>query len=368
MGTELKMKKILLVSLWDNENFGNRLQMIALKRIIEKMGYSVECVPNDYSFNYMKIKGAIKYTLGKMGVRKYKVVCLKSLRKHSLRKSCDKLIQNQSKLVYNFNIPSDFDETEYAAAIVGSDQVWHKWTPLDNELYYYYLQFMPAYKRISYAASFGFDSFPNSDREIHAKYLKEMRAISCREKTGCQLVKDLVNIDAELVLDPTLCVGRDYWSSIEERPFFTLPKRYVVVMLLGKKDEHYATIQQFAMKNKLKIIDIMDEKNYDIWKLTIGSFIWLIHNAEFVFTDSFHCTVFSILYERTFTVFQRRGDGFEKMFDRISTLLELCGLSQCVYHEDGISNVPLDFSGVNDSLSLMVTKSLTWLHKTLCDS
>ena len=79
--------------------------------------------------------------------------------------SCDRLLQNQTKSVHNFITPSDFNTFEYVATVVGSDQVWHKWTTLDNKLECYYLQFMPQSKRISYTTSFGFDSFPEPDRK-----------------------------------------------------------------------------------------------------------------------------------------------------------------------------------------------------------
>ena len=183
------MEKVLLVTLWGYDNFGNRLQEIALKNMIEKNGYQVECVPNNYSSTIkQRFKDTIKIFLSKFGVSKYRYVNLRKVRHQYLKESSTQLLSPETKLVHNFEVPGNLIPENYVAAVVGSDQVWHRWTRFANELDFYYLNFMPMEKRISYAASFGFENFPPEDRQQHIKGLSEMYAISCREKTGCELV------------------------------------------------------------------------------------------------------------------------------------------------------------------------------------
>ena len=359
------MEKVLLITLWGNSNFGNRLQLIALKRIIEQFGIVVECVPNDVTKNENRLKNNIKFVLGKYGMDKYKLIYLRKAREKALKKSSSKYIIPQTKCVHNFIIPSELNERDYIAAVVGSDQVWHRWTEYENELDFYYLSFIPKSKRISYAASFGFESFPENDKEKHLKYLNEMRAISCRERTGCKLIRDHLEKSAEWVLDPTLCVNLNFWTTIEEKPKFKIPDKYAVVMMLGNKSMYNSNIEKFLNLKKLSVIDINDYDNKDIWNITIGNFIWLIHHAQFIFTDSFHCTVFSILFERQFIVFRRDEREFEHMFDRIATLLDYLDLNHCVYEKNCIIEHAIDYATVKRKIDAMSKYSVNWLRNAL---
>ena len=217
---------------------------------------------------------------------------------------------------------------EYDFAIVGSDQVWHKWGNDLKELPYYYLEFMPKEKRLSYAASFGFDEFPTIDREKHIKGLKGMHAISCREQSGCRLIKEATGKEATHVLDPTLLLKPEEWRNIEA-DISTVVKpeeKYIFIYFLGNIIEEYRQyIDEIASKRGLRIIDFLDMQDKNIACCGVGEFVSFIDHADYVLTDSFHCTVFSILFEKEFTVFKRKQEGFEKMYSRIEELLQSTG-------------------------------------------
>lgn len=221
------------------------------------------------------------------------------------------------------------DWSMYDLAIVGSDQVWHNWHKDSMELPYYYLEFMPSEKRVSYAASFGFEEFPAEDRAEHIKGLKGMHAISCRESSGCALIKRETDRDAVHVLDPTLLLSADEWRKVAA----PIPENlhaskggYAFMYFLGQiPDEYQKFIEDVQAKRGIKMIDFMDLKKEAIARCGVGEFLSLIDNADYVVTDSFHCTVFSILFQKEFTVFKRKGEGFEKMFGRIEDLLQATG-------------------------------------------
>lgn len=360
------MKKVLLVTWWDNNNFGNRLQAIALKQMIDQTGYHAVCVPNTYTMPInWRIKQFVKLCLGTIGVKKYKYTRLRKKRINSLRVSSSVLLSPTTKQVVNFDPSQIINPNEYEGAVVGSDQVWHKWTNHSKELEFFYLNFMPQNKRISYAASFGFEIFPDEDQSDHINGLNGMLNISCREKTGCFLVNQHTNKDADLVLDPTLCVHRSFWDNIEKKPSYMKDKKFIFVMLLGKKELYYPYIKDYADKNSLDIIDLTDNDNQEVWSTTINNFIWLVHNAELICTDSFHCTVFSILYEKPLTIFHRQESGFEKMFDRINTLLDICDLHECEYNGESINDFCPNYKNAKERLSCMVEYSNKWLIDAL---
>ena len=360
------MKKVLLVTLWDYANFGNRLQAIALKNMIESDGYQVVCVPNVRSYPLKtNVKKIAKSVLAALHINRFAYVKLVNLRKKYLKESSDKLLAEFTPVVHNFHFPKGYDLTQTVAAVSGSDQVWHRWTQHENELDYYYLQFMPQEKRISYAASYGFEAYPQRDAEAHKRGVNGMHFISCREKTGCELVSSISDQKAELVLDPTLCVGRDFWEQLMERPHYDVPKHYLFCMMLGSPEGYSPYLERYAKEKNLEIVDIRSFSDPEMWKTTIGGFIWLIRHADLVCTDSFHCCVFSILFEKTFTVFKRQEKGFDHMYDRIATLLHATGLEQSEFDRERLNDQQMDFKVAKERIEPMVQSSRNWLKEAL---
>lgn len=329
------MKRFLLVTLQDNCNIGNRLQNYALQRVIEQHGGMVTNLDNGYTPTLSlkeDIKNIIKRCLVSIGCEKYKEAVNKQYRRQAIEEFTNKYISNIKHITYE----DAFDENwnAYNLAIVGSDQVWHRWRKNSKELPYYYLEFLPNEKRVSYAASFGFEKFPPSDREEHIKGLLEMREISCREQSGCVLVEAETGRTALQVLDPTLLLNSTDWRSVEGdiSQIIKSGERFAFVYFLGDITEEYRDfIDSIAKKRRIRIIDFMDMQNRKIAHCGVGEFIRFIDHADYVFTDSFHCTVFSVIFNKKFTVFRRKGEGFEKMFSRIEDLLSSTGKLDCIY-------------------------------------
>lgn len=354
---------VLYVTLWGYINFGNRLQALALREIIKKIGFNITCARYKKEKKTNGIKEFIRAGLGFSGVYKYKRSYFLKLRELALKKSSH-LYEPTTRNICQYQTSAIVDPKNYVAAVTGSDQIWHRWAgPLD--LPYFYLEFMPPEKRISYAASFGFEEFPEADKEQHYKGLQGMRFISCREESGCKLVEEATGKPGTLVLDPTLCVERSYWDSLEEKPKYIKERPYLLVYMLGKRDEYYDFIKKYAQLNDFEIIDLHDTNRKDVWKTTIGGFIWLVHHAETICTDSFHCTVFSILYQRPFQVFRRKQKGFEHMFDRIETLLKLAGLESCEFDGKTIKKEDIDYNQVEKKINVEKEKSISWLRNAL---
>lgn len=336
----MSKKRVLVVTLFDDNNIGNRLQNYALQYALKECGVQVTVLDNGYTTKptvKRRIIVGIQAILGDFGIRKYRGEYQKYITKEKRRKANEEFDKNSIGDIVSVGNKRvlQMDWTDYDIAIAGSDQIWHRWSKDRYELPFYYLEFMPPEKRVAYAASFGFEDIPQEDYAQHEKGLKGMKYISCREKSGCKIVSEVIGEDVPRVLDPTLLLDASEWRKIEGQATISFKniKKYAFIYFLGKQDVEY----KGQIKNIMEIqgienvIDFSDTNNQNIRNCGPCEFLSLIDHAEYVFTDSFHCTVFSILFEKNFLVFRRKQYGFEKMFGRIEDLLASVDKLDCIY-------------------------------------
>jgi hypothetical protein len=347
------MKKILLITMQDYNNIGNRLQNYALTKVLEKYGAEVTNLDNGYTKSpsiKTRLKNQIKRVIGDFGSEYYRD-SYKAFQNQPLRREANiRFTRSNMPSMIRTTCAGAFEKnwSAYDLSITGSDQVWHNWRHVEKELPYYYLEFMPAEKRVSYAASFGFEELPEEDRAEHRKGLQGMHAISCRESSGCTLIKKETGRDAVRVLDPTLLLSANDWREVETSipgDLHVEKGKYAFLYFLGQVPEKYQSfIDKVLMKRNIKVLDFLDFKNEAIAKCGAGEFLSLIDNAAYILTDSFHCTVFSTLFQKEFTVFRRRGKGYEKMFGRIEDLLQSTGHTDRAFEplEEDPDAVPFD--------------------------
>lgn len=334
--------KVLLVTLYGCTNLGNRLQNYALQTILEKNNCEVHNLCYQQKIAFARTRNFIKCFFTSIGLfrSRFSVYIESNTDKYIDRKKKfvafnEKYIKNKiyiGKLQEAFKINWD----EFSFGVTGSDQVWHNWSSTDEELAYYYLQFLPKEKRMSYAPSFGFSKFPPKDEALHKKYLLGMNKLSCREIEGCHLIKKLCGREAEYVLDPTLLLNSAEWYSIAKKPRYFDGDPYMVVYFLGDiSDKAKFVIKSISEKYNLSIINLLSPGNEDYYKTDPQEFIYLIANSDFVITDSFHGTVFSVIFERNFFVFKRQKNGIESgMFARIGDFLDTFYFTDRIYTGD----------------------------------
>lgn len=351
--------KILLVTL-QGANIGNRLQNYALQKTLEKKNCIIYTPIYDipeYDTIKKKTKTIIKIILGTLGIKKYVPLFVRVKREQRFRKFDKKYISNQFKV--KFNAVSQMEWSSYDLAIAGSDQVWHKWSENQNELSFFYLQFIPENKRIAYAPSFGFDELPQADKDIHFSGIKSMKMLSAREDSGRKIMEQVSGKKVDLVLDPTLLLEKDEWIKIEKQPKYHIPEKYVLVYILGNKIQAYKdVIDSTADRYKANIIDIFDQTQLEYFLTTPDEFIWLVNHATYIMTDSFHACVFSIIFHKKFHVFRRQGKGYDKMFGRIETLLSICKIEYS-------QNDNVNWSAVDNNLKEERIMSLKYIEKAL---
>ena len=154
--------------------------------------------------------------------------------------------------------------------------------------------------------------------------------------------------DALVVPDPTLCLSREQWGQVEKKPTFADDQPYVLTYFLGNETNKYRRfIEAYAKQAGTKIINLFDMREPEYYATDPAEFVWLIHHAKAMFTDSFHGTVFSIIFHTPFLVFDRIESGGTKMSSRIETLLKMTNLENQQFGKGSEK----EFSGVDFSSS-----------------
>lgn len=342
-------KKIAIVTIV-TVNFGNRLQNYALQNVLEKMHYSV-------------------YTLRRCDEKKEVKDYIKSIAQTVLHtkglkfKRFNNNIHFAEDIVTRDECPQDLAD-RYDYFISGSDQVW-------NPHYDFvagkcdFLAFAKNNQKVSYAASFGVNEIPDERKKEFTENLKTFKAISVREKQGAKIVKDLTDREATVVLDPTLLLDENEWRMVEKKSRCCPKRQYVFVYALGDKNDRFKKkIKQLS--EKYEIFDVrLIQKNGKELPVGPSEFLYLLRNAEIILTDSFHATVFSIIFHKRFITFNRSGLN---MNSRIESLAELIGEKNRInQYGDLVCETEIDYKNVGVAIEKEKEKSLAFLAKALGD-
>lgn len=262
----------------------------------------------------------------------------------------------------------------FNAFYVGSDQVWRP-IMAKERLYRYFLDFADDDKdKISYAASFGTDIWEGTEKDTTkiSDLLKRFKAISVREDSGVAICKDEFNVKATHVLDPTFLLGqKDYDKIIEStRKNSKYPSKYIGLYLLDDIKGEGLIPKKIQEKTGIKTKNIYSKTlrifNYKFFRYNeVGEWLQGIKNAEIVITDSYHCVIFSIIFQKEFicVINERKG------VSRIESLLKMLGLENRMYKADDLSieinNPPIDYLKVSKKLDQQKEKSLKYLKAAL---
>lgn len=266
----------------------------------------------------------------------------------------------------------------YGAYICGSDQVWNPFICKSPENARnepaYFLAFAPKIKRISYAPSISIPKIPECLREEMKQLMLEIPYLSCREKQGADLIRELTGREAEVVLDPTLLLDCEDWSRIAIMPEIKEP--YILGYFLGEGREYRDFAHNLAKKLDCRLViisrehqDSNDWNTIDFSDAGPAEFLGLVKNAQCICTDSFHGTIYSINFGKPFYAFERPGsNGSQSMATRIYSILELLGLTSRLMRTDSpYPETPLeiDFTSAHLRLQEARSKSLLYLGEAL---
>ena len=380
------MKPIGLVTCYFHHNYGSMLQAYATEMIMQQMGLPYQTIACKAPINYMQenkllyiIKKLLiadwKMRLGKMKIEKEKKnnpIFAKNW--ETRNKAFDDFANtffHVSPYCKNSEELTKMAEN-YSAFLVGSDQLWRT----DSvEHGYYTLEWVPDnIRKIAYSTSIGVKEVPWFQVEKNKRFMNRFDYIALREQSACDLVYKLTGRKVQVVLDPTLLFTGEQWMGIQQKEPLTDGK-YIFCYLLGNNPEQREFINQIKAKTGYKIVALQHLDDYipsdegfadEAPYVGPREFLNYIRNAEYVFTDSFHCSVFSILYKKNFFTFSRFAEGAKQSTNtRIDNLLHITGLEERRMTSDktvdNVLNFKGSFNGVDEKLNALRKSSMEYL-------
>lgn len=362
--------KIGIFTFPNSISYGAALQMYALYRSVQKLGYETEVI--NYHNIYMKNE---KHTKN-LTSPSFKFVLKTFVRKivHQKKYHGFKAFEKKRIKLYPYNPVTNKSDllhigNRYDAIICGSDQVWNPY--ITNEDLSYFLDFCgEKTRRISYAPSFGVDEISEGFSDKISKELNKFHSISVREASGRNLIKRFVDKEIELVLDPTFLLSKNEWESLES-PFCKIKDEYVLYYVVKNSPKLFSFCRNFAKKNGLNMIVVDGNILYKIRNkdpfikyaidVTPSEWLNLVHNAKYVVTNSFHGTAFSIIYRKDFYLEMPSIAN-----SRLVHILEFLGLQNRVLNQfDLIEASSVDYFNVEKKLSELIDSSVNYLKSSL---
>ena len=351
------MKKIATVTFHMAWNYGAILQTFALQKAIQGLGYESAV----WNYDCKKISDC--YSL--IDTHRWKNI-IKSLLLYRQRAKKDKNFRQfiSKNIQLSEDITKENQEklaSEYDAFIVGSDQVWnYRITGGDSA---YFLNFAPQHKRLSYAASLGVHGYPEEWKQLYREHLQQFAVLSTREEAGAKVIENLVHRQANVDIDPVFLISREQWNAVSAP--VEMKKDYVFVYMPGEHCLEFA--KELATKKHMDVIYIAygislihRENNIGNTRVDTGpdEFLTLLREAKYVVTGSFHATAFSLIFHKQFMVEPPPNDG-----GRITGILDLVGLSDCIYHGQDVDPWPeIDWQEVDRRIAEMRSESLGHLR------
>ena len=366
--------KIAILTLDLQTNFGGILQAYALQTVLERMGHEVTHLQAKHSRLHNPVVMPLVWC--KRLYRKYfqgdrQLPIFENPYKWA-GKNTDRFIS--SNLNCRFLAPEEWNEglaREYDVIVVGSDQVWRPNYTSDVTRFFTAFLGHSDICRIAYSASFGVAVNEFSDEQIACgrEYLKLFSAISVREESGIRLCKELFDVQACQVLDPTMLLRREDYQRFTS----TAPQSpgNLMVYVLDRTEEKDAFIAEFAEKRGL-VPFYANSKTEIPWNVDIPigerkqppleNWLRGFADAEFVLTDSFHACVFSILFHKPFGVFV----NLERGLSRIESLLRPLGLmDRCITDAPVDLDRSIDWKFIDNVLMQKTESSLDFLKQGL---
>lgn len=330
-------KKLGIITYFYFYNYGTMLQGFATQLLFNKFT-NIESEIIDYRFGIktsprkldvilIRLKRILVYIKEfKRVYLTWKYAKLKSRRNKYFDEFAEKYVSLSSKkYMYEHEILED--TPKYDIYVTGSDQTFSPRIGFSEALF---LSF--AHKdavKATYAPSLGVSTLTKEQSLYIKEHLQKYDFISCRESLGSNMLKNITGRKIVTVLDPTLMIHSDEWIKYAVKP--NIKGKYIICYFLGDRDYYRDYVFQLSKQTNLPIYYIpvnwkdFKKSNNLLWEVGPSEFLGLIANAEYVCTDSFHGTIFSINFHKEVRVFVKHvgnvsGGDNSRLFDVLKRL------------------------------------------------
>lgn len=372
-------KKVIILTLPLENNYGGLLQAYALQNVVSRMGYDVDtdinaCKNKTWKNHLLWIYLPIRNKLRELFGKKVVSTQIKKYRNQRLTK----FILENIRTVDFFkgkDDPPRKNIDNYEIFIVGSDQVWRKKYVRVKSYFLDFLKERQDKLRIAYAASFGLstiDEWTVDDKESCMRMAKQFDAISVREVDGLKLLKEL-KTEGTHVLDPTMLLNKEDYLKLDDIEQQPIREKLLFCYVIDMTDDKRTLIERIRKARGLNNIHFISPKMDGSSSGTPADFIypsvgeWLsgFRDADFIFTDSFHGTVFSILFNKQFICYGNKDRGLS----RFDSLLGSFGLKErMVFKPEDFTDIihtNINYSVVNKKLETLRNDSHEFLRKSI---
>lgn len=355
-------------------NFGSFLQAYALQYYLLKK-LNVYCEIIDYQkpeqkefYKVMKKNNSIKNILKNIYALNHKKELVDRNNKF------EKMIKAELILSDEFKSLEELKKVkEYDLLICGSDQIWN--TNILDFDEAYLLSFSNKNKKISYAASMGgYPSISTKNIEIFKENLCKFNAISVREISAKKCIEEYCNIDISVCVDPTLLINEKAYNSLIKNDYLNvkLPKeKFIFFYSVCYNEDMIDRVIKFSDIAKLPVymvytgslkISRCSKKGINIiYDASVSDFLYLIKNSEYVFSSSFHGTVFSLIFKKEFFVINEYKNGRYLKDERMKCLLQELNIDYRMTNNSINFNDKIDYSLIDDKLRNLIKSSKEFL-------
>lgn len=369
--------KLAILTRTSTVNFGTILQNYALQKFLKQKGldaYTVDDVNPRLIYSNKKSK---KVEQGHQNHLSFKSYFIQKI--YEIKEKIDnrEYIKREKNIDFfkrkniNYYFVNDIENLnkDFEVFIVGSDQIWsYSAEPLMYE--FFMLKDIDCNKRkIAYGVSVGEIGTNNKWKNDVKKLLNRFDVLSVREEKSKENICNYTDKKIEIVCDPVLLVEKAIWESLSNKSKHKAKGRYILCYFLSNNEWYLKYVNQISerMGLKVKIYQKEISKN-EYRKAKIYSpedFLNFIKNAELILTDSYHCMLFSLIFNKNFYVFQRYSDINNTQNSRISEILSLAQLQDRMLNKGEKVNLQIsNYNGI-EKLNDFINSSQIYINSFL---
>lgn len=371
------MKKVGIITFHNSYNCGSMLESYAMQTILEKRNIKAEIV--NFSSDGQKELYSVWFKNNTLrNILKNVILILAHRRLVNNNNKYEEFKNKNFKLSKSYNDNSKIDEKDYTIVVAGSDQIWNITIKDSDDAYF--LNWVKSARKVAYAPSFGAKNILKYSKNAkkYMDYLNDFDALSIRENNGKFWIKQLINKNVDVLLDPTMLLEQEEYNKIIANDV-KIDYKYIFFYSPTFNPEICRYVKKIADKYNLKVIT-WSTKSY--YTKMIGRFgfilpeyenpaiyLYLIKNAELILTTSYHGTIFSTIYRKKFITI-KNGEMYGED-DRVITLLEQMDMLDRLipYKFDSDFNylADVDYSKYDKKISKLRKKSIDYIDRNIGD-
>ena len=370
-------RQICIKTWYGTENYGSNLQAIGLSETLKDIGYDVYFLKKFAVLPFMLEHPQMLVARARNYINRGKSRAFFVPEPYKISEARKERLRQFSKTYFKEKVYEDSktwkaDVGNRVIFVAGSDILWNpaKGYPATAFLDFAYYAKLD---RFSYASSIGALELPEAFYNAYRRYLGSMKEIGVREQSIVSMLEPIINRRPTKVVDPTLLRSREYWKDFSEKADLSVNVRkggFVLAYFVMKDSRYWEYMQKVSSETGLQIIVLpmhsMDEQQpFDIvYDGTPYEFAWLIRNAEFVCTDSFHACVLSMIFHKEFYLLRRTRKAEDAKYDDFLGRYHL--RSRSVTDESRFVSLPAtDYGPAEEQLALDRKDSIDFLHRAL---